>query len=318
MDSEKIKITAHSALLKFGSQSDFIPQLKDTDIGRDAIAKGITTIGFDLTYAQERALHAIQVLLYQTDYKGNMPSVIPAKNARYHFPDSLPVLRIKTAEYLVAYGVDKSKTYRGMEFSAQGSRVAKNALRDLAMNERLIVYEKSREEKNKDYRHVEDIAPLIALEILNGGKALQIIPNPVLVDQVDSYFLLRPINIFDLIPGKDVVAVRFIEYLMHQGEMKRRDEHAGESHSWEIRIQQEGLAWKLRLGAVVRARKKTELRTRMNALYELGITLGYLDSYAVDQQGTKGRILEVLNLNPNKFRNLVPSGAESGPNSSKT
>jgi hypothetical protein len=305
MASEKIKVTAHSALLKFGESSGSPLPIKDSDISRDVISKGITTVGFDLTYAQERALHAVQVLLNQTDYEGNSSPVTPTKSARYHFKETLPVIMVKSSEYLTAYGVEKSKTYRANEFSAQGSRVAKAALRDLAMINRLIVYDKSVKEK-KTKLHVEDIAPLISLEVFNGGRELRITPNPVLVDQIDSYFLLRPVDLFNTLPGKDAVAVRFIEYLLHQGEMNRRKEHAKEysNQVWEHRIQPEGLAWKLRLGAMIRARKRTEL-------YELGIRLGYLESFQTEQQGTKGRILDVLML-----KNLVPNGAESGPNSS--
>jgi len=319
MDSEKVKVTVHSTILKLGQQPDPTrPHLKNRmsniNVTIEASSKHTKVFGFDLSYAQDRALFAVQVLLDETNYQGNAPVVKLNKSARYRYDSTLPVLEIKTADFLRAYGVKQTKTHRGMEFSPQGRRVAISALKDLAMDEYLVVYEKSfvvnPKSKKKMWRKtlVEDVAPLIAVNILANGRTLKIIPNPVLVDQIESYFILKPRGFFDLVPGKDIVAARFLDYLLWQGEMKRRSKDL----NWEIRISVDVLAWYLRLNAMLNARKTGAIREKLIQLYKLGVNLGYLASYLVDQQGTKGRIVDVLQL-----KHLVPDGANSTSKESK-
>jgi len=142
----------------------------------------------------------------------------------------------------------------------------------------------------------------LTLDIQKGGRQLQIVPNPILVDQIDSYCFLKPRDFFDLVPGKDIVAVRFLEFVLYHAEMDRKRKKP----TGEIRMQPEVMAWQLRLERMIRSRKKTALRNKMNRLYDLGVKVGYLVSYQIDQPGTKGRVVDILKLN-----NLVPVEAKS-------
>ena len=57
---------------------------------------------------------------------------------------------------------------------------------------------------------------------------------------------------------------------------------------------------------MLRARKTGAIRQKLIEFYDLGMKVGYLASYQIDQPATKGRIVDVLQL-----KNLVPDGAES-------
>ena len=307
MSSERIQTTMHSTALKFGHEPDptkpqWKDRLQDTTVAMLATKMGLETVGVDLTYAQDRALHAVQVLFDNTKYKGNDPSHKPKNGGKYKFTGHLPVLVIKTAEYLRVYGVKETITHRGKEFSSQGEKVAKKALRDLRDDKYLIVYKKRNSKNSRKIDHVEDIAALLTLDIQNGGRQLRIVPNAILVDQLDSYCLLKPRDFFDLVPGKDIVAARFLEFVLYHAEMDRKRKKP----TGEIRMQPEVMAWQMRLESMIKARKKTALRNKLNKLYDLGVTVGYLVSYQIDHPGTKGRVVDILKLN-----NQVPVGAKS-------
>jgi hypothetical protein len=82
MNTETIRTTIHSSVLKLGHVPDptkpqWKGRLRDSAIALMATNIGIETIGFDLSYAQDRALHAVQLLLDETGYKGNVPSQKP-------------------------------------------------------------------------------------------------------------------------------------------------------------------------------------------------------------------------------------------------
>jgi len=117
-----------------------------------------------------------------------------------------------------------------------------------------------------------------------------------------------------LVPGKDIIAARFLMYLLWQGEMNRRGENSDwkEPPTWEIRITVQALAWYLRLDEMIKAKKRGGIRSKLTAFYKLGVKLGYIASHQGYVLGTKGRRGEVLKLNPSVFRVMVPSGGKSG------
>lgn len=280
MSSDVIQVSMHAASLKFGSKPD-------PTIAIQSVAKG-----FPLTYAQDRALHAIQQLFDDTEYKGNEPPVKPTHGRKYHFNETLPVLKVKTADYLVAYGVTKLKNI----FSPGARRLAVNGLKDLAYTKYSITYKKTVKRKTFKKVMVQDIAPLLALTWSPTGRNVTIIPNPVLVDQRKGYYMLKPADFFDLVPDKDPVKVRFLEYLLFQLEGKRRKGRRKGKMDPEIRISTENLAWSLHLERLIVQRKPTELRTKLNELYEFAQGVGYLDSYAIDQPGSRNKVVDVLQL----------------------
>lgn len=301
MDSEMMRVTVHSEALKFGRVPDptrptLKDQLKDTSLVNESARHGITQIGYKLSYAQTKALSIVQRLLDETDYKGNG---IPRKFGRgstYHFTEDLPVIEIKTSEYLDLYGVGRVRSGNKSVRSPQTRLVALNALKDLGENRHLIVFDKSKSPKGKKMVTVEAIAPLISLEWFNKGRRLRITPNPILVDHVDSYCVLKPVDLHEAVTDKDPVKLRFLEYLMYHGFQKQKRNVKGQPQSNEIRVTIEAIAAWLHLDSLVTARKWSELRRRLIELYDFGVKSGYLESYDVDQPATKRRIVDVLRL----------------------
>jgi hypothetical protein len=301
MPSEMMRVTVHSEALKFGRVPDpkrptLKDQIKDSSVVNDAAKYGIKEIGYKLSYAQSKALSIVQRLLDETDYQGNAPSRKFARGTTYHFKVNLPVLEIKTSEYLDLYGVKEVRSGKKRVRSPQARLVALNALKDLAEDRRLLVYEKSRNIKGRKMVTVEAIAPLISLEWLNSGRRVRIVPNPILVDHIDSYFILKPVDLHDAVADKDPVKMRFLEYLMYHGLQKQKGNVKGRHQSNEIRVEVETIAAWLRLDSLVRARKWGELRKKLTELYEFGVKAGYLESYAIDQPATKRRTVDVLRL----------------------
>ena len=68
---------------------------------------------------------------------------------------------------------------------------------------------------------------IVKLEKEKGSHMIRIVPNPILVDHVDSYFVLIPKNIFLLAGNRAVTRSRFLEFLLYQAEMKRRQYYTG-------------------------------------------------------------------------------------------
>lgn len=113
---------------------------KRKELQEKAIEYSLEVIGIDLTEAQNKALFAVQKLLHETDYKGNLPSKFYDGNNRFRFMGELPALRFSPAQYLEAYGVSKYQTSRGyMEFSGEERRQSLQALVDLVKKQNLFV-----------------------------------------------------------------------------------------------------------------------------------------------------------------------------------
>jgi hypothetical protein len=302
MTSEYICVTVHSEALKFGRVPDprkpmLEDQLRDSSLVAEAVTKGITEIGYQLSYAQDRALFVVQQLLDETAYEGNDTPHKPVRGSVYRFSGFLPVLNIKTSEFLELYGVKRYKRSKQIIFSAQARRVAINALKDLVANEHLLVYEKSIETDRKRKVRIEAIASLLKLEWLNNGRRVRMIPNPILVDHVKSYFILKPVGFFNLVEDKDIAKIRFLEYLLYHGFQQKRQNAKGKKKlSDELRIEVESIAYWLRMESMITGRKKSALRKRLKDLYEFGVKSGYLESFDVDQPGTKRRTVDVLRL----------------------
>ncbi len=320
MGSENIRVSAHAQRLKIGRKADgtkptLSHQLKDQSLAALAQAKHLRHVGFKLTAAQEKALHAVQVLLDDTGYEGNRPPV-KAQRRQYRLERTLPVLRVKSSEFLKQYGVRKLKTTKGCVFSPGARRVAMNALRDLRTDLHVIIYEKTLPGRKQKVR-VEDVAPLLHLRFLNGGRTIEITPNPVLVDQIDTYFALRPRDFYEHLSTLSPTEARFVSMIYSEMEVHRRIAHGKGGSSWTIRLTVETLAKKLRVDSLLRSRKKAVLRKKLVNLYDKGVKAGLLEWYTLDQPATKGRVVDVLKLNPNALKDIVPDGADSSTDESE-
>jgi hypothetical protein len=252
-----VKVSAHLEQLKFGRKGE--------------------SFGISLSYAESRALFAVQKLLDKANYKGNgLP--VPYNGM------TLPRLNVRIADYLNAYGVTKRETNRGAsEFSSEGRRVAMAALHSLGEREFHLEYE--RREK-KEMKTVKSHEGLVTSKVT--GRQLVIVPSPILVDQIETYFILKPDDLYE---KNDQSSVLFVEYLLyHQSRKTVRKKNP------VISEQPETIIAKLRLDHLLRNRKKAEIRSRLNRLYDSAKSSGYLAGYATDQQGTKVAQIDMLYL----------------------
>jgi hypothetical protein len=326
----KVKTSLHTELQKFGEKP--IPSIFDrlSERTRQEVVKyKIEVVGIAHTQAQQQALFAIQKLLHDTNYRGNvLGSDYNGQDNAFWFRGYLPALEFKTSKYLEAYGVGKRKTSRGkIEFNVNERREALQALKDLAIKMNLFIYEKiywiiNKKGKKEQHRaRIETIAPLIRItrgwdaltkkesQALNKQEetsktddkliAIGIEPCPILIDQIDTYFILKPANYREEIAltseefKVSKYTYLFIDYLMAQAELKRR-----KKQELVITIALENLAYKLRLATYVKKRYFKRIRQILNNSCKLAKALGYLLEYKISE-GEKD--MQKFILNPPKF-----------------
>lgn len=325
-----VKVGLHAELQKFGHKPDprqpgLFDRLMDDSLRKD-IEKKVEVIGIDITPSQEQALHALQTLLTRTGYKGNLPSeTIDDKG--FKFRGRLPALEFSPASYLEAYGLKKRLTARGKEeYSPEDRAQALQALVDLAKKQFLFVYKREYRTEKGEPRidRVEVIATLI--EIMRGWEALTrkesahldqgtptratdkkltaiaIRPAPILVQDIDSYFLLKPANYIQEInlrypwPNRPSrYTLSFINWIIAQAELKRRNRQPLVIE-WTL----EAIAYALRMDAFIKSRQFKRIRATITKAYKIAQELGYLLSYST-VQGQTGD-LERLELNPERFK----------------
>ena len=180
--------------------------------------------GVILSLSENKALFALQRLLDKTNYKGNLEGHdISADNNKFQFDGFLPRIQFTPTEFLLAYGLNRTKSKRGyQEFNSNERTEAMNALKSLADKKFKIVYERKRW-VDKKTRPLNDViiaeSPLIQImwgilgltdeekKIYDDGgftdeellrrTTIAVEFAPILVDQITGYFLLIPETIYD-------------------------------------------------------------------------------------------------------------------------
>jgi len=335
-----VKASLHTELQKFGHKPDprqpgLFDRLLD-DTRTEIERKDVDVIGIDITPAQEQSLHALQTLLTRTNYRGNLPGELIDDRA-FKFRGYLPALEFTPVQYLEAYGLKKRLTGRGQEeYGPKDRAEALQALVDLAKKSFLFVYKREYRTEKGELRidRVETIDTLINIirgwealtkkedSALDRGastgatddklKAIAIKPAPILVVDIDNYFLLKPANYIQEInlrypwpnrPSRFTLGL--INWLIAQAELKRR-------HRKPLIIEEniEEIAYHLRMEAYIKTRQKTRIRHIITKGYKIAQELGYLLSYETVQGQTKD--LERLELNPEKFNRVREAGGALG------
>ncbi len=282
----------------------------------EAMKLNIENIDVNLTPAQNRALFSIQRLFEKTNYKGNISVKKMDGNNLYHYTGDLPRLGFTIPEYLEVYGLEKFLTSRGKrEYSGSERQEALKALDDLAKRKFLFSYEKKTWGK-KDGGHTEDILVLDALIRIDrhwgekdrefGVYEVEITPSPILVDQIDSYFILKPANYLEEIRrllGKksSKFVVQFIEYLLLEVAKRKSASRGEDVKNWEIKNNYKTLAQKLGMDSMIKNRQWGKIRKKLENCYEVAKQLGYLSYYESMVPGAT-KSLERFILNPEKFR----------------
>lgn len=275
-----------------------------------------------LSLAQHKALDAIHKLLDITDYKGNIEGegredLAFSSAFQGHFPN--PGLNISFDEYLQAYGLKKDKKRRGRagEYHSNEKKEALEALKGLE-EQRDIIYKRKRFQgsgkgKVAVYDLIKTRRPLVQItwgyeglseqeaELVTQGREgvnpnrIQIEVSPLLLDQVDSFFIRK-------------------SYAMHQEIFEAREKKTVSScfylfHCWlltldlpDLRVSMETLANKLGLDYLIKNRHKKELRDTLRECCEVAKKCGYLLEY--DDQTAFD--LFNLTLNPERCNRVKP------------
>ncbi len=256
--------------------------------------------GLDLSYAENRALFAVQRMLDSTDYKGNIVpmQLSPEDGAKAKYVGTLPGVHFRDAQYLEAYGLKKYKSARNkMEYSGTQRKNALEHLRKLADRTFQFSYSKTIYGTRKNDKQTEQVSYTGKLFTLDNDNNLY--ASPVLVDQIDTYFVWLPQTLYTELPAKDITAILFVEYLLCQAEQKRR--HFGK-HT--IRVTPESIARSLKLDSLTESRQWGRIREKLNELYDLAQKQGYLSKYAVDQEGLSVKKIDLLTINKQKMYDL--------------
>lgn len=287
-------------------------QVRQLMLGEDIEAdKGVQIYGLDLTVSEDKALSAIQILLDRTNYEGNLPGEI-VQASGWKYDGYIPRLSMTFSEYYEAYGLAKT---RG-QYQGKQATEALQALRSLAETKRICYKRQRREGKGKKSRLVYDVIrvtkPLVSFAEgyydLKEEEAEQVISgqdlplkrqtkmvievSPLLIDQIDSFHLLKPTalhkEIQALQPGKRIgrhVSL-FIEWLLTK-------------NTATVKIQKRRLAELIWLSTLIEQRKPTLLNTRIHEALQTAKELGYLLDYREEATG-----LLILSLSPERIKRI--------------
>ena len=337
---EMVKVSLHSQLQKQGKsgkqgqnsifdiiESEGDPNKRD-ELTRLKNENRVDAVGLDLSKSQEKALFAIQTMLNNTDYKGNaVGKEISSQNMG--FDGYLPALKFTPAEYLEKFGVNKRDYGRGyLEFVSNERDEALKALRDLSQMRFLMFYTKKYwVDKIKDFRYntIRTIRPLINItegfEQLNKKEVTSLLennstlanekltviviePNPILIDQIDTYFVLKPASTYQEIKlqvgNASKFVYRFVDYLLTEVAQRGRKKTAID---WKIKINYQSLGTILRMDSYIKTRNWKKMRNAINNCYETAQKLGYIQEYQIEQQGVTKEI-DIIYLNPEKFHKI--------------
>lgn len=329
-----VRTNLRAELLKSGvnanRQRDIFSILDDS-VREEAKMYNIEIVGIENTQMQDRALFAIQKLLTDTNYKGNSPGQKLQKGNAFKIEGLvLPVLRVTAAQYLKAFGAKKYRTSRGKnEFSGREKKRAFQAMADLGNKKYLFYYERKYWKKNDKgkyeecYDLISTVQPLIIIK--QGYEALtrqerdkvksaksakendimpkyfEIVPCPILIDQIDTYFVLKPANCYQeirlLFPYASKYVYRFIDYLFTQARFK-----SCKNAGWTIKINYLELARKLRMDGYIRTRQQKRIKETLKRCYRIAKKRNYLLVYKTVTGVTKE--IEHLELNPEKFAEM--------------
>lgn len=315
LEQQKLgKIPEHGQLSLF----DEFREIDDID----KITVGTDTTGIDLTVSQAKALHAIQAFLSKEDYRGYEQIEIeiyssPIQGSKKY---TAPKLKFKAPEYLDLYGVTKKVTARGyMEYNRNERDEALKALRELHEVYHPIFYKRNYYTEKGEERvdKIKLVKPLITIiegyrgltkledSLTDSGEEVEkklefvVIPSPIVVDQIDNYFVLKHINYLEeikkVVPKSSKFVFRFIDYLYAEAELRRR-----KKEKLVIKINYEKLAYRLRMKALIETRQNKRVKKILSDCYKTALSLGYLKEEVRTVTGVTNEH-ELIILNPDKF-----------------
>ena len=281
-------------------------------LGEDADSLNISSYGLDLTENQDKALHAIQKLLADTDYLGNLPGE-NRTSTEFKWTGYMPTLSFTPTEYFDAYpGLERAGDGRYHGSQVKSAIEALKSFLDMkySFSYNRPVFEKGK----KSYKAVRAVGTLInqigesfsdlteeELEDEKAGKGLpesrmtriSITPSPILLAGIrDGWYLLKPVHLHAevqaLYPGRKYPPeVRlFLEWLLT---LNKR----------EMSISRINLAYKLSMNTLIQNRKQSLIDKKISEALEVALKLEYLLSYEIQPTGRID-----MKLNPERIKRI--------------
>ena len=294
-------------LQKFGK-----PEYGQLLLGEDTdIQQGSLSYGLDLSDTQDRALHAVQKLLADTDYQGNLEGE-ERQSIDFKWRGYIPTLSMTYRDYYEAYGLKPAGDGR---YHGAQTQQALEALKSLTLARYQIVYDRTVYRSGKKIIDaVRVTAPIISsvgeafqditaeeLEQVKAGQELPdrrntkiiITPSPVMLDRIhESWYLLKPASLHTeiqaLYDGKRYPRAisLFIEWLLTLNKK-------------ELKVGRDKLAVILRMDSLIRNRRRAEIDNRITEALEVAKELGYLLSYEIQPTGRID-----MKLNPERIKRI--------------
>jgi hypothetical protein len=309
----------HAELQKFGSAR------RDQQMAIFAETRGDTRppdvldlTGLDLSICEDKALSALQILLDNTGYGGNTKGEM-AYSDSYKGEFFVPRLLITQTEFFEAYGLERKANGR---FPSRQSEEALSALESLAKTRRICYARRRYEGEGQKRRQVSDVivftGPICSVSKVYFGLSpeeerrveagehlsrrvnrLLIDFSPLLIDQIRSFYLLKPSTLhheIGKILGKRRVSRTvslFIEWLLTK-------------NTPVVRASRDVLIERLRLRDLyVRQRQKKRVLDQLAEAYDVAVQLDFLQSYEETEEG-----MMRFTLNPTRCPR-VKGGGES-------
>lgn len=294
-------------LQKFGK-----PEYGQLLLGEDSdIKSGDISLRLDLSDTQDRALHAIQKLLADTDYQGNLEGE-ERTSIDFKWRGYLPTLSMTYREYYEAYGLKPAGD--GRYHGAQAQQ-ALDALKSLMATRYQMIYDRTvYKGGKKSIEAVRVTAPIISsvgeafqditeeeLEQVKAGQELPdrrntkiiITPSPIMLDRIhEGWYLLKPASLHTeiqaLYDGKRYPRAisLFIEWLLT---LNKKD----------FKIGRDKLAVILRMDSLIRNRRRAEIDSRITEALDVAKKLEYLLSYEIQPTGRID-----MKLNPERIKRI--------------
>ena len=281
---------AHLERQKIGRSSkenmEIINEFSDNKMIFNEIKK--SNVGLDLTVLQDRAITAVQSLLDQTNYKGNMPSSF-MDSSILGVSFDLPVLNFTPSEFYKAFSLKKHKKGKYEKYYSNECKQAITALRSLY--EKKFVYYYKRESfddgtPETSYAKYYSNLFIETLEVGNDGeednkriKSITLTLSPIFIDQVQKYHTAKPRGYFNEIkaisPKASKFIYRFMDIVLFQGRNNK---------SGIVRLKENTLGYQLRMNKYIDNKKLSELRKIITKCLEMAENINFISSWTYENK----------------------------------
>jgi len=273
----------------------------------------------EIDHIEFKVIETVQKMLSVNGFTGN----IQGENRQSdNFKGYIPAIEFTPAEFCEAYGVPKRKNKAGkMVFNRRERDSILEKLKTIGTKEFIFALERHTWKNGKEnierihtpnahlwmynihYRGLSKNENMALNEgRLAGGKKIYKIylTNlcPIFIDQIDQYFIIKRSE-YKALKGRSAKHEDlFFTWLGIEANNRRA---AGIKKEWEIDISDRNeLAYKLDMGAFLKARQKTRIKRAILKCYDLAKREGMIERYEIDHPG-KTKIYDRLILNKQYF-----------------